>query len=75
MEDNMTKGQATAPSVQSPDFVKVNNKDGILLNTNNDALAKYKKAKARFAKINKIDELSDRMDNIESMLAKILEKL
>ena len=73
-EEN-NKGQEIAPSPQKHDFVLLHNKTGILVNTNNEALHNYKRAKSKFKKINKIDDMQDQINRLESMLAQILEKL
>ncbi len=57
------------------DFQRLNNNKGALVNTNNEALSQYKKTKQRFANLNRIPELEQRMDNIENLLKQVLEKL
>lgn len=43
---------------------------GILINTNNEALSSYKKAKKRF---NSITELEEKVDHLTKLVEKLLE--
>jgi len=58
---------------KSEDFKRVLNNEGALINTNNQALQAYKKTKASIAKLNKIDAVEQRLDNIEKLLMQLLE--
>lgn len=56
------------------DFVRTDN-PGAVVNIDNEALLAYKAMKAKFNKINSVDQLSARIDRVEALLEKILEKL
>lgn len=60
---------------KTKDFIRSDLNKGALLNTNNDALARYKTTKKRMADINKISAMENRLDTIEALLLKIVEKL
>jgi hypothetical protein len=46
-----------------------------ILNTNIEGLAAYKRRKLTYAKINKIDQLEDKVKNIESKIDEVLTTL
>lgn len=52
-------------------YKRSSNNPGAVINTDKTALDAYKQRKAQFEKINKLEE---RMNNIEDLLIKILEK-
>ena len=50
------------------DFVRDKHNQGALLNTNNSALATYKKRKRSFQKIEQISVLEDRIEKLEALV-------
>ena len=50
-------------------------KSKAILNTNIEGLAAYKRRKLTYAKINKIDQLEDKVKNIESKIDEVLTTL
>lgn len=64
---------------KSEDFKRSVENPGALVNVNYSALEQYKKAKQTFRnrdqKLNSIDQLSDRLDRLESLMVQLLEKI
>lgn len=58
------------------DFIRPRGVDqGILINSNNQALQAYKKAKQRFNKLDQIDLLEDKVNSLSSKIDLILQRL
>lgn len=58
------------------DFIRPRGVDqGILINSNNQALQAYKKAKQRFNKLDQIDLLEDKVNSLSSKIDLILQTL
>lgn len=57
------------------DFERLESNKGALINKNMEALAAYKKQKTRYKKLNKIEELEDKVDRLTSLVEELIKKL
>ena len=62
------------PSRSEKDFVRDPSNPGALVNTNNKALADYKKIKRSFSRLSRVEGLEQRLNRIEALLEQLINK-